>query len=297
MPISHFLLVLCVIAVWGVNFIFVKLSLNEIPPLLLCATRFFLACFPAILFIRPPAAPFRLILLYGLIMFGLQFALFFMGMYAGITPGLASILGQLQVFFSILFAALLLGEKPSSTQILGALISFSGIAVVAMHIDQTTTLAGVLFIIAGAAAWGIGNLITKKIGKVNMMALVVWGSLVACLPLLLVSLIFEGPEKIIASYHHLTWVGVGATFYIVYASTWIGYGIWNWLVSRYNVAMIVPFTMLVPVVAMFSSVFFLDEPFYLWKLVAGLLVITGLCVNFLAPLVMKRKLKAETDLA
>ncbi|MHB1949568.1 MAG: EamA family transporter, partial [Gammaproteobacteria bacterium] len=133
--------------------------------------------------------------------------------------------------------------------------------------------------------------------KVNMIALVVWGSLVACLPLLLLSFIFEGSEKIIASYHHLTWVGVSSTLYIVYASTWIGYGIWNWLVSRYSVAMIVPFTMLVPVIAMFSSVLFLDEPFYLWKLLAGLLVITGLCINFLAPrFMLKKKLKTETDL-
>lgn len=294
MPISHLLLVLTVIVVWGVNFIFVKLSLNELPPLFLCALRFFLASVPAVFFFKIPATSFRLILAYGLVMFGMQFAFFFMGIYLGISPGLASILGQTQVFFSIFLAVLLLGERISFFQIIGALVSFTGIGVVALHIDQTTTLAGFLFLIAGAASWGMGNLITKKIGKVNMMSLVVWGSLVACLPLLLLSLIFEGKEQITTGMQHLTWVGISSVCYIVYASTWVGYGIWNWLVHRYSVATIAPFTLLVPVVAMFSSVVFLGEEFYLWKLLAGLLVITGLCINFFAPRYLaRRKLKLD----
>lgn len=297
MPIYHFLLVLLVVTVWGVNFIFVKLGLTEMPPLMMCAVRFFLASFPAILFIKPPAAPFRFVALYGLVMFGLQFSLFFMGMYAGMPPGLASILGQIQVFFSLFFAVVLLGERPSLSQIIGALVSFVGIGVVAMHLDKTTTLAGFLLIIGGAAAWGLGNLITKKIGKVNMMALVIWGSFVACLPLLLASLIFEGPQEIIYSYHHVSWVGISSLLYIVYASTWVGYGVWSWLISRYHVGTIVPFTLLVPVVAMFSSVIIFGEPFHLWKLLAGMLVITGLCINFLGPRLITRKKPIQNNVS
>lgn len=281
MPIYHLLLTLLVIAIWGANFIFVQLSLNEMSPLLLCAIRFFLASFPAIFFIKPPAVSFKLIALYGLVAFGLQFSLLFIGMHLGVPAGLASILMQVQVFFSIFFAVILLGEQPNIWQTIGAGISFIGIGLVAFHLNRTMTLSGFLLIIAAAAAWGMGNLITKKIGRVNMIALVVWGSLFACLPFFLLSFLFEGRSHFLNSLIHLSWTGGISIFYIVYASTWVGYGVWNWLISRYSVATVSPFTLLVPVFAMFFSVLILHESFQLWKLVAGLLVITGLCVNFL----------------
>src|SRR5207249_4460570 len=83
------------------------------------------------------------------------------------------------------------------------------------------------------------------------------------------------------SYHHITWVGVTSLFYIVYGSTWIGYGVWNWLLSRYAVGIIVPFTLLVPVIGILSSILILGEPFQRWKLIAGLFVISGVCINLL----------------
>ncbi len=112
MPFSHLLLALLVVFVWGINFIFVKLSLEEFSPLLLCAVRFLLASVPAVFFIKPPAVPFKIIAGYGLIMFALQFALLFIGLRVGMTPGVASLLMQVQVFFSMFFAIIFLGEQP-----------------------------------------------------------------------------------------------------------------------------------------------------------------------------------------
>ncbi|BCA96639.1 O-acetylserine/cysteine exporter [Legionella antarctica] len=283
MPIPHLLLTLLVVVIWGLNFIFVKLGLEEISPLLLCAVRFFLASIPAVFFVKPPGAHFRIIALYGLVMFALQFSLVFMGMHAGMTAGMASLIMQVQVFFSMFFAVLFLGEQPSISQIAGALVAFMGIGLVAMHFDTNVSLPGFILILAAAATWGVGNLITKKIKTTNFVAIIVWGSFVACLPMFLLSFIFEGPQRIAASYHHLTWQGIGSLLYIVYASTWVGYGIWNWLLGRYSVGMIVPFTLLVPVVGILSSMLLLGEPFQLWKLNACLLVISGLCINILSP--------------
>lgn len=281
MPFAHLLLALLVVFVWGINFIFVKLSLEEFSPLLLCAVRFLLASVPAVFFIKPPAVPFRIIAAYGLIMFALQFALLFIGLRVGMTPGVASLLMQVQVFFSMFFAIIFLGEQPQIGQIIGALIAFIGIGVVALHFDHNVSLMGFLCILAAAASWGVGNLITKKIHSVNLIAVIVWSSFVACLPMFILSLVFEGPASFVTTYEHMTWKGILSVLYIVYISTWVGYGVWNWLIGRYPVGMVVPFTLLVPVVGILSSVFILGEPFYLWKLVAGLLVISGLCINLL----------------
>lgn len=281
MPIRHLLLALLVVAVWGFNFIFIKLGLAEMSPLLLCAARFLFASVPAIFFIKPPAIPFKVVALYGLITFALQFSFLFIGMQVGMTPGLASLLMQTQVFFSILFAVIFLEEMPNIWQVIGAIISFTGIGLVAMHLDKHISLAGFILIIASAASWGLGNLVSKKMKNVNMISLVVWGSFVAFFPLLLISLIFDGPNSLIYSVKHISWVGVSAVLYIVLGATWVGYGIWNWLLSRYPVTTVAPFTLLVPVFGILSSVLLLNEPFYRWKFLAGLLVITGLCINLL----------------
>lgn len=290
MPISHFLLVLLVVVIWGINFLFVKLGLDEFSPLWLCAIRFILASLPAIFFIKPPALPFRVIASYGIFMFALQFGLIFVGMRVGMPPGVASILLQVQVFFSLIFAAIILGEIPPIWQILGALISFMGIGLIAAHLDNHVSLAGFLCILGAAASWGIGNLVVKKTHKINMISLVVWGSFIACFPMLMFAFIFEGPHSIVDTYHHLTKVGISSLLYIVYISTWIGYGTWSWLLSRYPVGMVVPMTLLIPIVGIVSSVIVLGEPLQAWKISSGLLVIGGLCLNlFGARFFMKKQ--------
>ncbi|MFA6302347.1 MAG: EamA family transporter [Legionella sp.] len=279
MPVSHLMLALMVVVIWGVNFLFVKFGLDEISSLQLCALRFFLASIPAVFFIKRPEVPFRYIVAYGLIVFALQFGLLFMGMEAGMAPGMTSLIMQVQVFFSMFFAMVFLKEKPKAMQIIGALIAFSGIGLVALHFDKSISGIGFILILAAAASWGLGNLITKKINSTHLIAVIVWGSFIATLPMFIMALLVEGPRDFIDTFEHLTWHGFGALLYIVYASTWLGYGVWNWLITRYPVAMIVPFTLLVPVVGIFSSVVVLNEPFAYWQLTAGMLVLLGLAIN------------------
>jgi O-acetylserine/cysteine efflux transporter len=289
MPIKHILLAILVAAVWGCNFIFVKLGVHEVPPLFLCSVRFFLASIPAIFFIRRPAVPFKMVILYGLVMFALQFSLIFTGIAVGMTAGMASLISQIQIFFSVFFAAVFIREFPTIWQILGALLSFSGIGLAAMHLDSNMTLAGLLLVIAASATWGVGNLITKKLSHVNMVSLVVWGSFVSFPPLLALSLLVEGQERIVYTLHHFSWVAVISLIYIVYMSTWVGYGVWNWLLSRYPVTNVVPFTLLVPIFAMLGSTLFMGETFESWKMAVSALVIAGLCVNLIVPYMIARK--------
>ncbi len=154
MPITHLLLTLFVIVIWGINFIFLKLGLLEVSPLLLCACRFFFASVPAVFFIKRPPVAFKYIAAYGLIMFAMQFTLVFCGLKLGMTPGMASLIMQLQVFFSLFFAAFILKEPLNPGQLFGALLAFLGITIIAKHFDHEVTLAGFLCIMGAAAAWG-----------------------------------------------------------------------------------------------------------------------------------------------
>ncbi|HEY2811082.1 MAG TPA: EamA family transporter [Rhabdochlamydiaceae bacterium] len=289
MQTFHIICALLVVVIWGFNFVVIKIGLDEISPLLLGFARFFLTSITAIFFVKRPKAPFKMVIWYGLVMFALQFALLFMGMYAGVTPGLASLLLQLQMFFTVLLALLFFKEKLRLWQIIGALVSFAGIAIVAMHLSGNVTLLGFLLVIGSAASWGAGNVISKKIGKVNMVSLVIWGSLIAWPPLLAISLIVEGGDKIVHTFQHLTWLSGGAVLYITYLSTLLGFGIWSWLLHRYPLGTIAPFTLLVPVFGILSSALVLNEPLEIWKLGAAALVIIGLCINLVGPKMLSRK--------
>lgn len=294
MPVSHYFLAFLVVLIWGVNFVFVKSGLTEIPPLLLCTIRFVLSSVPAIFFIKLPWSAVRLVVSYGLVMFGLQFSLLFIGIQQGMTAAMASLIMQMQVFFSMFFAAIFLQEKPDSRQILGAVISFLGIGLVALHFDRNITLTGFFLLIAAAASWGYGNLLIKRVQGINMLALVVWGSFAACLPMGVFSLCFEGKARWLECYHHLTWHGIVSVLYIVYFSTWIAYGIWNWLLGRYAVGNVVPFTLLVPIVGIASAILILKEPFFIWEGFAGLLVMLGVFINLTGSIFEKKRKIAAT---
>lgn len=277
----HILLAILVAIIWGTNFIFIQFSLNELSPLLLCTLRFFFACVPAIFFIKRPNIPLKLIILYSLYTFVLQFIFLFAGMNAGMPPGLTSLVVQIQMFFSIFFAAFFLNEKPNHSQILGSIISFLGIILISLKLEATIPLVGLLLILAAAASWGAGNVISKKIGAVNVAGLITWGSFIAIFPLSACALCIDGIDKIMLQLHHMSTLTIGSIFYIVYISTWLGYGLWIWLLNHYPVSTVVPFALLVPIFGMCASMVMINEPLQSWKIAAATLIILGLAINLL----------------
>lgn len=279
MAIQHILLALLIAFIWGFNFVVIKIGLHEVSPFLLCAIRFLLASIPLVFIIKRPKIPFKILISYGLIMFTLQFALLFLSLAVGTTAGLASLLLQVQVFFTLLLAALFLKDTPKANQIIGAIISFIGVGIIGMHTGGDISLLGFILVISAAAAWSVGNLISKKIGAVNLLALVVWGSLCAWPPFLLLELTIHGFNGVLYSIQNMSWTSIAAIAYIVYPTTLLAYVIWTKLLHQYPMTMIAPFTLLVPIFGILSSVIVLGEPIYAWKIAAMLLLLTGAAIN------------------
>ena len=282
-------LALIVVVIWGLNFIVINIGLQDLPPILFVALRFLVAALPLAFFIARPQVPLRLLAGYALFQFAAQFTLLFYGLQFGFPPGLASLVIQLQAFFTIGFGVLLLGERPRVSQLVGALIAFSGIGLVASHIEAKATLIGLALVIAAGFSWSIANIFTKKIGKVNPLALVVWGSVVASPPLLLTSLVFEGWPAWVAAAHKLQWRSIGAVLYQAFPNTIIGYGIWSHLMRKYPTATIAPFSLLVPVIGILSAALIVQEPLQWWKITAGLLVIGGLATNLFGARLFRKR--------
>ncbi|MDL5034587.1 EamA family transporter [Pelomonas sp. APW6] len=284
LPLRHFLLALAVVAIWGSNFVVIRLGLNAFPPLLFAALRFSLAVLPAIFFLPRPDVRWRNLAAYGALVGVGQFGLLYLAMGSQISPGLASLVIQTQVFFTLLLAIRITHEPVRGFQWVALALAACGLGVIASHTDGSTTVLGLGMVLLAAFSWASGNIVGKQAGRVNMLAYVVWSSVFAAPPLFLMSLIFEGPARIgdgLAQASLGAWASVA---WQAFANTLFGYGVWSWLLSRHPASQIVPMALLVPVFGMSTAAWYLHEPLPDWKLGAAALVLSGLALNLLWPL-------------
>lgn len=277
----HLLLGVLVAFIWGTNFVVIRIGLDHAEPLFLATMRFAISVVPAILFVRRPPVPLWLLAGAGLAL-GLQFAFLFPGMQAGVTPGLASLLVQMQVFFTILIAAMALKQPVRPVQIGALAVACSGLALIALMGRSSATPLGIALVLAAAAAWAASNILAAKAGPVNMVAFVVWASPFAVVPLLIASLAIEGRAAFMTSLTSTDPVVWGVTAWQAYANTLLGYGIWNFLLSRYPASRVAPLAFMVPIFGMLASALILHEGLQAWKLAAISLVMVGLFLNHLA---------------
>ena len=284
----HMILALSVALVWGLSFIAIRWGVDEVPPLLLTAVRYVFAALPAVFFVKRPAVGWPLLVGYGLAIGVGQFGLLFVAIKLGMPAGLSSLVIQLQVFFTILLALVFFGERPGFAQLVGAAIALAGIGVIAIERLEGAALLPPLLTIAAAGCWGLGNIASKKAGRIDMLGFVVWSALVPPIPLLLASLLLEGPGALPLALSHLTIKGIGSIAFMAYVATLFGFGAWAWLLSRYPASQVVPFALFVPVAGIASAALLLGEGITGVEIGGSLLVFAGLLINEFGPRLFKR---------
>ena len=278
----HQLLAFIVSLIWGTNFVFIKYGLDELPPFLFASIRFLLVAIPLVFFLSKPKVTWPQIAAYGLLIGFGQFGILFYAMQNNISPGLASLVVQMQVFFSIFLAILILKESLGHVQILAFVIAFSGIVLIAIQADGQTTSLGLVLVLMAAMSWAVGNLIVKKAGQINIIAFLAYSSLFSVPVLFAMSFYFEGWDLISVSLRNASMTSVYVILWQSIGNTLLGYGLWNYLLHRYDAATVTPWALLVPIFGMLASSMMLAEPMPIWKIVAAMLVVSGLGVNVYA---------------
>ncbi len=282
LPLRHALLALAVVAIWGTNFVIIKLALATLPPFLFAALRFALAFAPAVLLVKRPAVAWRVLAAYGVLIGAGQFGLMFWALRADITPGLASLVIQTQVFFTISLAMLWRGDRPRRLQFGALALAAAGLVLIALNTNASTTALGLMVILAAALCWAVANLVAQSAGRVDMLGFMVWSSLFAVPPLLAMSVVFEGAPAIAQGLQAATPAVWLAVLWQSLGNTLFGYGAWAWLLARHPASTVAPMALLVPVFGMSASAWWLGEGLPAWKLAAAALVIAGLSLNFAA---------------
>ena len=286
MPFSHFLLALVVVFVWGTNFVVIKWGLDDLPPFLFASLRFIFSALPWLLFIKRPAVAWRTLIMVGILMGAGQFGLLYWAMQKDISPGLASLVIQSQVFFTIGMAVVFSGERIRPLQCGALALAVCGYGVVgwrgATDPSTTVTLLGLSVVLAAAFSWACANMLVRSAGRVNMLAFVIWSSVFSVPPVLALSLTLEGPGLMLDSLASAGWTAWLAVAWQALGNTLFGFGAWNWLLARHPTTIILPLALLIPVFGLLASVILLGETMPGWKWLSTGLVMAGLALNMWA---------------
>jgi O-acetylserine/cysteine efflux transporter len=285
MAFKHMALALLVAAIWGIAFTVIRIGLDVVPPLLLTALRFAFAAIPLIFFLKPPDAPWPIIAAYGLLQGAVMFGLVFYAIAIGMPAGLASLVVQCQVFFTVALAVLFDGERPQRHHLLAGGVAAIGIIVIAAAKTggQDVPLWPLLLTLLGALAWGMANIVSRRAKTADPIAFIVWSSAAAPPVLILGSLVFEpgALTGIAALDGDELWTLAWATFVLAIPTTVLAFAIWVWLLRTYQAAIVMPFALLVPIFGFGGAALFLGERWSLGVGIGALLVLTGLAINIL----------------
>ncbi|MFE4329082.1 EamA family transporter [Streptomyces sp. NPDC056831] len=278
----HIALAALVAAVWGVNFVVIEVGLGHFPPLLFSALRFLVAALPAVFFVGRPKVAWKWIVGVGLVLGVAKFGLLFIGMDRGMPAGLSSLVLQVQAVFTALFAALALGERPGRIRVLGMGVALAGIGVAAVDEGAGGPVLAFVLVIAAAACWGVSNVLTRKAAPPDSLNFMVWVSTVPVLPLLGLSLLFEGWDRDADALAALDWSGVGIIVYVAWITTVFGFGAWGFLLRHHPASSVAPFTLLVPVFGMSAAALLLGESVSPLRWCAAALLVGGVALTSLA---------------
>ena len=284
-----YLAALCVVAVWGTNFVAMKLGLREITPFQLGAGRYLFALLPLLLFVRPPKLSIRWVVLYGLFQGVGQFGLLFLALRAGMSASLAPVMLQMQVFFTALFAWLILKERVGRR--LRAAMGIAAIGLACLGVDalgrgSQVTLAGFLLSIASAAMWAASNIVVRiaqrSTPQFDVLPFMVWSSMVPILPFVLLSLAFDPPSTS-WDWHAVSATAWASMAYLGWFATILGYAMWTGLLKRHPANRVAPFSLAVPPVGIAAGMLGLGETVTPWQWAGIVLVVASLALVIIKP--------------
>jgi O-acetylserine/cysteine efflux transporter len=262
---------------WGCSFVVIRLGLDDLPPLLFASLRFALVALPAVLFVGRPDVGWRSTVLVGVTLGVAQYGLLFAGIDLGMPAGAASVVLQAQVPLTVLAGCLLLGERISASVVLAVGVSTAGLAVIAVARGGAGLLPFML-VIGAAVAWATSNIVIRIAQPRRPVALIVWASLVAPLPLFGLSLLFDGSAEVGAALRGLDAGSVAAVLYLALVATLWAFSVWSALLRTYPARVVAPFALLIPVAGIASTWIVLGEQPPGLELLGSALVLAGLVI-------------------
>lgn len=276
---------LAVVVIWGLNFVVMKVGLKGLSPMLLGALRFAIASLPFLLFVRRPTLPWRFMAAYGLAQGLGQFGFLFWGLQLGMTVGMASVVMQMQAFFTLLLVAPLLGERARGWQWLGLVVALGGLVMIGMAHGEgpgQMTLIGFMLTACAAFMWAISNVVVRfatRHGSYEPFNFIVWSSVFPIVPFFSIALWTEGFAQVALELRGIDTAAALSVAYLSLLATLLAYTLWTRLLQRHPAGRVTPFSLLVPVVGLAAAAAFFGEVPMPLQWAGTAMVLLGLVIN------------------
>jgi drug/metabolite transporter (DMT)-like permease len=289
-------LLLC--CIWGSTWLFIKLGLNDLPPLTFAGIRFVIAAiilFSLIALRRVPLPRNRrdlmLLALTGVLSFSLNYGLVFWGEQY-ISSGLAALLQSTLPAFGLIIAHYYLPrERMTLPKILGVLLGVLGVAVIfsnQLQVSGPKALWGSAALVVSAFCAAYANVLVKTYGLNLQPSVLAAGQMVfGLIPLLLIGIPLEGnPLKF-----RWTPIALISLLYLAIVGTVIAFLSYYWLMHNMDVTKTMLIALVTPVVAVVLGMLVLKEQLHWRTLVGGAMIMSGIGLI----VVRKRKGRAGTN--
>lgn len=285
MTFRNFMWLLLLAVLWGPSFLFIKVAVQEIPPITLANLRVGIAALILYVILRAKGRKlprsremWRHFITAGFFANALPFALFSWGEIY-VDSALASILNGTTPLFTIIFAHFFIPEdRINPPKLLGTLIGFVGLVLLvgpSFLQGAESTFWGLLAIIGAAVCYGI-SIVYIKIHMATLPPFVApTGQLLtATLILLPLSIFIENPFVMPLP----SWQATSSLLALAVFGTAIAFIVYYHIVDSSSATHLSMITYLVPIFGIFLGVVFLNEKIGWTAYIGCLFILMGVMV-------------------
>jgi drug/metabolite transporter (DMT)-like permease len=271
-------LILCL--VWGSTWIFIKIGLEDLPPITFASARFLLAVAILFVVIRVQKIPlprtaneWKLIALTGILQFSVNYStVFWSEQY--ITSGLAALLQSMITVFGLILAWIFLpNERITKLKIFAVLIGIIGVAIIfidQLKVQSLMAFLGCVAIVIGSYAAAQASILVKAKGGAFHPAGLLFCQMLCGLPAIMVySLAAEGSPLSL----NWTWRAIFCVIYLTVAGTIAAFWLYYWLLRRIESTKAMMISLVTPLLAVLIGAIVLGETLPQQTGIGGLLII------------------------
>ena len=276
MQTRHILLAILIAAVWGVNFVAAKWAVTDFSPFLANTVRFSIVAVVFLPFLKIVKGRMRILILTAFLLGVAHFGVTYWAVAISGGVGAVAIASQLSVPFSTILAVLFLGESVGWKRVAGVAVSFAGILVMGFDPVVFSYWQGLFLMAIAALLFSVSSILMRSLKDVPVTTVQAWIGLAAMIGSGVLSLIFETEQVArILSAREEAWLGI---VFSALGSSVIGHGLANYLFSKYEVTVVAPYFLIVPLFAVSAGVLMLGEVVTERLAFGGFLTVLGVLV-------------------
>jgi len=273
MPPIHIIFLVVICAVWGFNFVTIKIATQELGPFTVSALRFAFVLLCLVPFLRWVPGRMKRIAVVGLFLGVLHFSTFVYAIALADGVGAVAILSQLYVPIATMMAYFLFGEGFGLWRATGIAICAAGTFVLAFDPAVLGALDSVIWILVNAGCYAGATLAMRSLRDVPALTTQAWVAVVAIIGNTLLMLWREPVSaELLSGFSTLGWLSV---IFSAVGATIVGHGGVNYLLTRYEVGAVTPYLLGAPVFGTVSSAIVFGDEISLQFIAGATVILSG----------------------